>query len=82
LASILEDEFTDKEIRNYVAYHDMTNPILPTSDNKISEAKVWQLNQPAYMRECPQAKVGEITQLIASPTAKVVAWDGTFNMPL
>ena len=57
-AQILEDEFTDKEIRNYQAYTDMTHPIIPTANNKISEAKLWQLNQPAYMRECPEAKLG------------------------
>jgi len=35
----------------------MANPIIPNADNKIPEAKLWQLNQPAYMRECPQAKM-------------------------
>jgi len=60
----------------------MANPIIPTSNNKIPEGKVWQMNQPAYMRECPQAKLGEITNILHSPTPKVVAWDGTFNMPL
>ena len=79
---ILKDEFTDKDIRNYTVYGDVTRPIVPTADNKISEGKVWQLNQPAYMRECHQAKMSEIPQVIINPTPKVVAWDGTFNMPL
>jgi hypothetical protein len=35
-AEILKDEFTDKEIRNYQAYTDMTHPIIPTANNKIS----------------------------------------------
>jgi len=56
--NILKDEFTDKDIRNYTAYQDMTQPIIPNSDNKIQEGKLWQLNQPAYMRECHQAKMG------------------------
>ena len=81
-ANILKDEFTDKDIRNYQAYTDMNNPIIPSSNNKIPESKIWQLNQPAYLRECPQAKLGEISHMVASPTPKVVAWDGTFNMPL
>jgi protein-L-isoaspartate O-methyltransferase len=50
---IVRDEFTDKDIRNYQAYQDMTNPIVPHASNKIPEAKVWQMNQPAYMREAP-----------------------------
>jgi hypothetical protein len=50
---VLKDEFTDKEIRNYQAYQDMTNHILPNAANKVAEAKVWQMNQPAYMREAP-----------------------------
>lgn len=79
---VLVDEFTDKDIRNYQAYHDMTQPILPHASNKIPEAKVWQMNQPAYMREAPEAKVSEITWMLAPPTPRVVAWDGTFNMPL
>lgn len=79
---VLRDEFTDKDIRNYQAYHDMTHPILPHASNKISEAKVWQMNQPAYMRETPEAKIAELTWIVAAPTPKTVAWDGTFNMPL
>jgi hypothetical protein len=79
---VIRDEFTDKDIRNYQAYTDMTHPIIPHASNKIPEAKIWQLNQPAYMRECPQAKVSEITQILGGPEGKVVAWDGTFNMPL
>jgi hypothetical protein len=79
---VLRDEFTDKDIRNYQAYVDMTNPIIPHASNKIPEAKVWQMNQPAYMRECPEAKLSEITGIIVSPTSRLVAWDGTFNMPL
>jgi len=62
----------------------MTARILPSADNKIPEGKVWQLNQPAYMRECPQAKISEIGNMFnfTGPNSKVVAWDGTFNMPL
>ena len=54
---IQKDEFTDKDIRNYTVYTDMSEPIILSADNKIPEAKVWQLNQPAYMREYPSAKV-------------------------
>ena len=79
---VVRDEFTDKDIRNYQAYHDMTTPIVPHASNKIPEAKVWQMNQPAYMREAPEAKAADITWMVAAPTPKVVAWDGTFNMPL
>jgi hypothetical protein len=80
--NVLEDEFTDKDIRNYQAYTDMNNPIIPASNNKIPESKIWQLNQPAYMRECPEAKIGELGFMVAPPASKIVAWDGTFNMPL
>ena len=80
--SVIRDEFTDKDIRNYQAYQDMTHPITPHSSNKIPESKVWQLNQPAYMRECPEAKIGELAWMVGAPQEKVVAWDGTFNMPL
>ena len=79
---LVRDEFTDKDIRNYQAYHDMTSFIIPTANNKISEAKLWQLNQPAYMREVPEAKASELTWMVAAPKQKNVAWDGTFNMPL
>lgn len=50
---IIEDEFTDKDIRNYQAYTDMNQLIVPHSSNKMPESKVWQLNQPAYLREAP-----------------------------
>lgn len=79
---VQEDEFTDKDIRNYQAYKDMTYPLIPQANNKILEAKVWQMNQPAYMREAPEAKVSEVTWIVAAPAVKRVAWDGTFNMPL
>ena len=79
---VQRDEFTDKDIRNYQAYQDMTRPILPHASNKIPEGKVWQLNQPAYMREVPEAKLSEIPWIVSAPEKKVVAWDGTFNMPL
>eukprot|EP00178_Gracilaria_changii_P010447 TRINITY_DN3041_c0_g1_i1.p1 TRINITY_DN3041_c0_g1~~TRINITY_DN3041_c0_g1_i1.p1 ORF type:complete len:124 (-),score=11.30 TRINITY_DN3041_c0_g1_i1:35-406(-) len=79
---LVEDEFTDKDIRNYQAYEDMTNYIIPSANNKIPEAKIWQLNQPAYLRECPEAKAPELTWMLAPPAQKTVAWDGTFNMPL
>lgn len=51
--SLQRDEYTDKDIRNYTVYTDMNNPIIPAANNKIPEGKLWQLNQPAYMRECP-----------------------------
>lgn len=80
--NILPDEFTDKDIRNYQAYVDMNNFIIPSANNKIPEGKVWELNQPAYMRECPEAKISELTWMVAPPKQRTVAWDGTFNMPL
>ena len=79
---VLKDEFTNKDIRNYRAYTDMTSPIIPHASNKIPEAKIWQMNQPAYLREAPEIKISEVTQILGGPTPKVVAWDGTFNMPL
>ena len=79
---VVKDEFTDKDIRNYQAYQDMTRYIIPHASNKMPEAKVWELNQPAYMREAPEAKISELTWMLAHPTPKTVAWDGTFNMPL
>jgi hypothetical protein len=82
LYAIVNDEFTHKDIRNYQAYNDMTNPLVPQANNKIPEAKVWQLNQPAYLREAPEIKVSEITQILGGPKQNIVAWDGTFNMPL
>ena len=79
---LIEDEWTDKDIRNYTAYEDARNPLMPTANNKIPESKLWQLNQPAYMREVPEAKVSEIGTMFTLYTPKTVAWDGTFNMPL
>jgi hypothetical protein len=79
---ILKDEFTDKDIRNYQAYADMTHPVIPHATNKIPEAKIWQLNQPAYMREAPEIKISELVQVWLPPAKKVIAWDGTYNMPL
>ena len=79
---VLNDEFTNKDIRNYQAYTDMTNPLIPHANNKIPESKVWQMNQPAYMREYPAAKLDDIVQIVAPAASRVVAWDGTFNMPL
>jgi len=65
---VLKDEFTDKNIRNYQAYVDMNNPLIPHASNKIPEAKVWQLNQPAYMREAPEIKLSELAQIWLPPT--------------
>ena len=72
-ANVIRDEFTDKDIRNYQAYTDMTQPIIPSANNKIPEGKLWQLNQPAYMRECPEAKLGEISWMLAAPPSN---WGG------
>ena len=60
----------------------MSHPIVPHASNKIKECKVWQMNQPAYLREVSEAKLSEVPWMVAPPTAKTVAWDGTFNMPL
>jgi len=46
----------------------MNNPLIPHASNKIPEAKVWQLNQPAYMREAPEIKLSELAQIWLPPT--------------
>jgi hypothetical protein len=45
----------------------MSRVIIPKANNKISEAKVWELNQPAYMREHPAGKLNEIGSLFIPP---------------
>lgn len=78
----LRDEFTDKPIRNYQCYKDLNEQVIPRSDNKISEARVWRLNQPGYLKEVPSAKISELIWNLVPPKKKQVAWDGTWNMPL
>lgn len=78
----VEDEWTNKEIRNYDVYNDNRYEVIPNHYNKLPESTVWKMNQPAYMRSLPQKYLGKATDLFFGPSEKTVAWDGTWNMPL
>jgi hypothetical protein len=48
------DPWTSKDIRNYSAFTDSHTQVIPRHQNKLSEARLWQLSQPGYLRWTPQ----------------------------
>ena len=76
----VEDDWTNKELRNYDVYQDNRYEVIPNHYNKLPEQTVWKMNQPAYMKNLPQKYLGKATQVFNSD--RKVAWDGTWNMPL
>lgn len=52
------------------------------NENKIPERHLWKLNQPAYMKEIRDSPVFAIKDIFHINNKKVIAWDGTFSMPL
>ena len=81
--TVRPDKWSYKHLRNYQAYEDHFVKAIPSLDNRVPEARLWQMNQPGYLRPTP-AKYLEtgLTVMLAPPKEKEVSWDGTWNMPL
>ncbi len=82
IISAVPDIWTAKDIRNYGAFTDSRVQVIPSNNNKLSEARLWKLSQPGYLRFTPERATLTAHQVIFRPERKTVAWDGTWNMPL
>jgi hypothetical protein len=80
--SAARDQWTGKDIRNYAAYTDTHIQVIPNNNNKLSEARLWRISQPGFLRFTPERASLTAHQVIFRPEQKSVAWDGTWNMPL
>jgi hypothetical protein len=56
--------------------------VVPQNYNKLTEARLWKLSQPAYLRATPERFPLTAVNALFGGDSKKVAWDGTFNMPL
>ena len=56
--TIAEDRWKDKDVRNYQIYHDTINRTIPTENNRLPERRVWELNQPGFLRPTPDRFFG------------------------
>lgn len=50
----VEDRWSWKDIKNYEAFQDSRFQIIPQNYNKLDEARLWKLSQPAYLRYSPE----------------------------
>ncbi len=82
LINVVPDIWTAKDVANYGAFHDSHIQVIPSNNNKLSEARLWKLSQPGFLRFTPERAALTAHQVIFRPELKTVAWDGTFNMPL
>jgi len=82
IISAVWDPWTAKDVRNYGAFTDSKTQVIPSNNNKLSEARLWQVSQPGYLRFTPERSALTAHQVIFRPEERSVAWDGTWNMPL
>jgi hypothetical protein len=82
IITAVNDPWTSKDVRNYGAFTDSHTQVIPRNQNKLSEARLWQLSQPGYLRWTPERASLTAHQVFFRPEFKNVAWDGTWNMPL
>ena len=82
IISAVPDMWTAKNLRNYNALNDSHIQIIPSNNNKLSEARLWKISQPGFLRWTPERATLTAHQVIFRPEKKSVAWDGTWNMPL
>lgn len=82
IISAVPDIWTGKDIQNYNSFTDSRTQVIPSNNNKLSEARVWKMSQPGFLRHTPERAALTAHQVIFRPEQKNVAWDGTWNMPL
>lgn len=82
IISAVPDMWTAKNLRNYRALNDSHVQVIPSNNNKLSEARLWKISQPGFLRHTPERATLTAHQVIFRPEQKTVAWDGTWNMPL
>ena len=82
IITAVPDIWTGKEIRNYSAFSDSHVQVIPNNNNKLSEARLWKISQPGFLRWTPERASLTAHQVIFAPEKRSVAWDGTWNMPL
>lgn len=52
--TIASDPWSFKDLKNYQAYYDHNHKVIPTLNNRLPEHRLWQLNQPGYLRSTPE----------------------------
>ena len=79
--TVVPDRWSYKDIKNYQAYKDHLTKVIPNVDNRLPERRVWELEQPGYMKHTPERYLGSA---MTAPfvSRQPIAWDGTWNMPL
>ena len=82
IISAVPDIWTAKDIKNYSAFNDSHVQVIPNNNNKLSEARLWKVSQPGFLRFTPERASLTAHQVIFRPEQRRVAWDGTWNMPL
>ena len=53
IMTAVRDQWTSKDIRNYGAFQDSRIQVIPSNNNKLSEARLWQISQPGFLRFTP-----------------------------
>ena len=66
----VEDEWTNKDLRNFDIYDDNRFRVIPNHYNKLPEATAWKMNQPGYMKSMPQKYLGKTCLLYTSPSPR------------
>ncbi len=54
IISAVPDIWTAKNVRNYHAFAASRSQVIPTNNNKLSEARLWTISQPGYLRYTPE----------------------------
>lgn len=72
---VVNDEYTNKEIKNYGAYQTFLRNTAPTLDGKLPEEALWKMNQPGFLRYTPHLFLGtSFSAFLLDPPAKSVEW--------
>lgn len=82
ILTAVPDVWSNKQVKNYRAYNDSHVQVIPRNQNKLSEARLWKISQPGFLRWTPERATLIAHQCLFRPENKSVAWDGTWNMPL
>ena len=70
---IVEDEWTNKDVKNYGVYNTLRYRTPPSLDNRLPEEALWKLNQPGFLKDSGRYVDTAINHLLGSKE-KMVAW--------
>ena len=70
---IVEDEWTNKAVKNYGVYNTLKNRTPPSLDNRLPEEALWKLNQPGFLKDSGRYIDTAVGHFFGRDE-KVVAW--------